>query len=377
MNRLTLLATLMATLVMIPACHNTHQKSTIPSLSIESAEAITTIVCDQIGFATSTEPIRSVTIEPRVNGYLGSITYNNGKLIRRGDQIFQIDPTQIYTELYAAEAALESARASEVEARNNYLRATPLVKISAISQSDYDNYTATYRAAEAEVKSAEQSLRNAQLNLSYTTINAPIDGIIASSPANEGDYVGPGTQFTTLTTITQIDTLQVKLPIPISKYLKYRANQNSSENEGLLSQITLILPDSSIYPHLGVYDYTEQTAAFGSSTVVIVANVANPNGVLKAGMFARISALIGEPRECVIIPQRAVTQLQGVNMAWVIAPDSTVSMRSVTLDGTYGQYWRVKDGISSGEMVATTGQLKLHKGDKVIPIGKKLTTTKE
>lgn len=354
-------------LIILCGCHHEQKRTSIPPLTIESTQATTVMAQDRVWFATSTKPLYEVTIEPRINGYLASINYESGKPVKRGDLIFTIDPEQLNTSLYAAEAAVESARASLIEANNNYQRAIPLARINAISQTSLDSYTANYAAAKADLRSAEQTLRSAQLNSSYATISAPIDGIIAYSISNRGDYVGPGTEFSTLTTITNTDTLRVELALPTTTYFRYINNSESYDNSDLLSDITLLLPDSSAYPHKAIYDYTEQSASSGSSQIVIVAKIPNPDAMLKANIFARLHANIGSESERIMIPQIAVTQQQGVNSVWVIKPDSTVTYRRISLGNTYGNSWHVTAGLSSGEMVATTGLLKLHEGTKVIP----------
>ncbi len=361
--------TLSASLLLIIGCKESPQKGAIPPMRIESAVASTQRLSDKIHFSTSTEPLRSATIEPRVNGYLQSIEFSSGEPISEGEVIFRIDPTQIETELLSARAAVESAQATLIEARNNYHRAEPLARINAISQSSFDEYTASYRSAEAELKSAEQSLKNAELNLSYTTLRAPFDGLIAESPAAVGDYVGPGSSFATLTTISQIDTLVVTLAIPTARYLKYIAStQNSFNNSQLLSDITLILPDSTAYKYNGIYDYTQKSASNENSTIGIVAKIPNPDAMLKSEMFVRATADIGAATPRILVPQSAVTQIQGESSVWIIEPDSTVAFRTVELGSTYGDEWQIKKGVTNGERVATSGQLKLHEGAKVIPI---------
>ncbi len=362
--------------------------SATPLLSVECVQATEELSCAKISFATSTEALRSVTIEPRVNGYMELIRYAAGEPVKRGAVIFRIDPSQLNTQMLAAEASLESAQADLVEAYNNYQRAIPLVSIDAISKSQYDAYVATYRAAEANVKYAQQTLENTKLDVSYSVIRAPFSGLIGKSPANLGDYVGPGTSFTTLTTIEQVDTLMVDLAIPTAQYLQYadnigadidnrligdnnqieyRSSQNSYDNRDLLSDITVILADSSVYRYKGDYYYTKQSIADGNSTVVIVATVPNPESRLKSNMFTRVSANIGSARERVLVPQIAVTQMQGVNSVWIIKADSTAEYRTVELGATYGDMWHITKGIEDGEMVAATGLLKIHQGLKVAP----------
>ncbi len=366
MRRVFLLISTCTAAILVMGCKGGGERAAMPPLRIECAEATTKKLNDKITFTTSTAPIRSVTIEPRVNGYLESVNFSSGEMVSCGDVIFLIDPTQIATKLYAAEAELQSANAALRNAYNNYQRATPLARINAISASSLDEYVATYLAAEAEVKSAEQSLKDAELNLTYTRIKAPMEGLIADSPAVEGDYVGPATKFETLTTITQIDTMIVSLAIPTSRYIRYMEGA-SYNNEALLSDMTLRLSNGAEYPHKAIYDYTEQSASSGNSTVVIVAKVPNPDAQLKANMFARVTANIGAQSERVVVPQSAVTQMQGVSSVWVVRPDSTLSFRVVRLGNTYGEDWQITSGVEAGEVVATSGQLKLHQGAKVIP----------
>lgn len=359
--RVTLIA-----LVSAISC-SSPKKSSMPPLEISYSQAIVQQISDIIWFSTTTEAFNSAIIEPRVDGYLRSIDYIDGKPVQQGQIIYTIDPDQL-TLLYAeAQATKESAEASLVEARNNYRRAEPMSLINAISRSTLDQYRADYVAAEAQLSSAEQSLRNAQLNLSYATIKAPISGIIANSSVSVGDYVGPGTQYTTLTTIEDIDTIQMSLSIPTSIYLKYATPSNSYENSQLLSNIELTLADSSIYSQRASYAYTKQSASSSNSAIILVVNIANPNQLLKSGMFARVRANIGQPQPRIMVPQSAVTQLQGTSSVWIIESDSTVRRQPVTLGKTYGDSWSIESGVKSGDMIATSGQLKLHDGAKVSP----------
>lgn len=203
----TLLCALAALLA--GGCRGRHATGAQPSLRVEVIEAATDTVPNRMSFVSSVESNFDALIEPRVNGYLVNKYFSSGMPVRKGQLLFTIDPNLLSTTLLSAEASLESARAQEVSARNNYERAVPLARIDAISQTQLDQYTAEYVAAQAAVRSAEQQVRNARLQVGYTRIYAPIDGIIASSNAHTGDYVGVGTQFSVLTTISNIDTVAV------------------------------------------------------------------------------------------------------------------------------------------------------------------------
>ncbi|MFI3280937.1 MAG: efflux RND transporter periplasmic adaptor subunit [Rikenellaceae bacterium] len=349
------------------SCKNKKSSAKMPPLKVEVTTAKIDSLYSRINVASQIEGLYDAVIQPRVNGFLLSTHYEAGMPVKRGDLLFTIDPATYATTLYAAKAALESARASEVLAQRNYERAEPLAAIDAISKSDLDQYRATYKAAVASTKSAEESLRSAELEIGYTKIYAPRGGIAAKTSASEGDYVGPGTLQSELTTISQIDTISVELPISTAKYLRYvdTNSPNSLDNATLLSDITLTLPDSSVYHHKGEYYYTLKNTPTSSSTVVIVAKFPNPSLLLKEGMFARVGANIGRRKGCITLPKTAVSQLQGVNSIWIIKPDSTAQWRTVTLGDSHGARWEIISGVEEGENVVVGGGLKLHNGVKV------------
>lgn len=309
----------------------------------------------------------SATIQPRISGFLLSSSFKNGMPVKRGQLIFTLDDAPQRANLLAAEASLSSAKAKAVEAKRNYERAIPLARIDAISQTQLDQYTAENASAIAAVKSAEQALRNARLDESYTRIYAPISGIISASAATAGDYIGPGTQFSELTTIQNIDTIGVDLAIPMSEYLAISGRKAFSyDNASLLSNIQLQTADGSDYPEKGFYKYTRQSVSSEMGTIVIVVGFRNPNYALKVGQFARITASLGAERERIVIPQRAVQQIQNISSVWVIRPDSVAEYREVELGATAGEWWIVERGLTKGEVVATTGLQKLRNGERVL-----------
>ncbi len=337
------------------------------SVEIHVAEEVATY--NNIEVSSSITSLYEVVIQPRVDGFLRSINFSDGMPISRGKLLFTIESNTYNIARLAAQAELESAQAQEILARSNYERAVPLARIDAISQSDLDQYRATHSAAIAAVKSAREALNNAELNLSYTRIYAPIDGVIAATSANEGDYVGPSTAISTLTTISYLDTVEVYIPIPTSIYLESVTTTKSGyyDNATLLSDIELTLSGAERYPYKGLYNYTKKDTPTTSSTIVIVAKFPNPELRLKSGMFARIRANIGAQRERVVVPQIAVSQSQGVNSVWIMKPDSTVEFRKVTLGGTTREGWIIDSGIERGESVLLSGQMKVHNGAKVSP----------
>lgn len=356
----------------LSASCNQRAKISTETLSIEVDSAKSKLLPNRMQFIAPISANYSATIQPRISGFLLSSLFDNGMPVKKGQLIFTLDDAPQRANRLAAEATLSSAKAKAAEAKRNYERAIPLARINAISQTQLDQYTAENLAATASVKSAEQNLRNARLEESYTRIYAPISGIISASAATAGDYIGPGTQFSTLTTIQSIDTVAVDLAIPMREYLLSSGRKAFSyKNANLLSDIRLRVADGSEYPEKGFYKFTRQNIASGMGTIVIVVGFRNPDYALKTGQFARVSASIGGDKARIVIPQSAVSQIQNISSVWVIRADSTAEYRKVALGETSGGWWIVESGVSEGEVVATTGLQKLHNGMKVIPITRK------
>ena len=354
--------------MLFTGCGKHAPKQVMPPLRVEVVQAAVDSVPNQMSFIGYLSSNFDAVIQPRVNGYLSSKQYSNGMPVRRGQLLFTIDPDQLSTSMLAAEAQLESARAQALEARNNYERAVPLARINAISQSQLDQYTAQYKAAEASVRAAEQSLSSARMNVGYTELRSPINGIVEQTEAHVGDYVGPGTQFSVLTTVSNIDTLTVDVAIPMSQYLRYAGDRTSIyDNEGLLSDIRLLLADGTEYPYKGLYDYTRKDVSNATGTLVLVVMFPNPQQTLKPGQFARVLANVGPVRSRIVIPQQGVSQAQDISSVWVVSADSAAQYRRVTLGDTYGTRWCIDEGLDDGEWIVVSGQQKLHNGQKVIP----------
>lgn len=366
MTKLLLLCGITIT-ILSTGCRHKKTPPQIPPLPVTVAQARLDSVPNRMSFVGYLASNVDAVIQPRVNGYLMSTHYSNGLPVKRGQLLYTIDPGPLSTTQLSAEAALESARAQAIEARNNYERAVPLASINAISQAQLDQYTAQYKAAESAVRSAEQALRSASLNVGYTKIYSPVNGIIAISSAFPGDFVGPGTQFSVLTTVSNIDTLTVDLSLPMSQYLRYAGERSIYDNEGLVSDIRLTLADDSEYPLPGAYDYTRKNIARQAGTIELVVLFPNPQYTLKPGQFARVHANIGPASQRIVVPQQCVGQVQGVNSVWIVKSDSTAEYRRVILSETFGAMWCIDSGVNEGEWVVAEGQQKLHDGMKVSP----------
>lgn len=352
-------------LVILTAC-TTHKEPPMPEAELSVATATQRLVSSTVEFISTTAPARSYVIQPRVNGYLQSADFENGMPVKRGQVIFTIDAAPFQTVVAEARASLSSAKASLVEAEATYNRSVPLARIDAISQSQLDAATATLAAARQQVASSQALLENALLNLSYCTIKAPDSGIIAPSTANVGDYVGAGTAYQTLTTISFDDSISVNLYLPTVEYYKIVSPKTAAyKTDTLIRDISLRLSDGSLYPHKGVYRYTQPLVDNESGSIVFNVRFPNPEGMLKGGQFARVRATVGPMQQRVLIPARSVSQIQGTYGAYVVGKGDSLEFRKITVGETLGNEWVVMSGVKPGERVITDGLQKAKSGMKI------------
>lgn len=368
MKQLYTLAILMAASAVVGCAPKKVAQMPQPELTV--AQAQQKVVPNVVSFVSQTQPARSYVIQPRVVGYLRSINFRGGDKVKKGQLLFTIDPTQYNAQSSQARAALSSAKASLVQAQAEYNRSVPLARINAISQSQLDDATASYTAAKEQVASARAVLDNANLSLGYCRITAPESGLIDEPQASVGDYVGAGSEYQMLSTISFDDSVSVDLSLPTVEYYKLVPEDRVSKfgSDSLLRHIYLRLSDGAVYPYQGVYYYTKAQVDDQSGSVVFNVRFPNKQGMLKGGQFARVSAAVGPAQSRVLIPSRAVNEVQGVYSVYVVGKDNTLEFRKVTLGDVVGQDWVVLDGVKEGEWVITEGFLKAKSGMKIKPI---------
>ena len=359
-------------LLLVSGCENSRRKQPVVLQKLEVAEVSQESIRQQMTFPSRLFTENEVVIQPRVSGYLLSKHYDKGMPVEKGQLLYEIDPSQLSLNVISDQAALESARVQLLEAEKNYQRAIPLARIEAISQSALDQYRASYASAQAQMKMAEASLRNSQINLDYSNIYAPISGIISATSASVGDYVGPGTQYSTLSTISNTDVISAQISMPMTTYYSLHnvseGNEPSYENDTLFSDIRLVLGDGTEYPYQGRYSYTQKNIGSQSGAIVFVIDFPNPEGVLKTGQYVSVKTSVGVSKGVAMVPQQAVSQEQNVNSVWVVRPDSTLEYRPVITGDTFGKMWIIDKGIEAGEKVLVSGQLKARNGEKIIPV---------
>lgn len=362
---------LVLSLVLISCGSTKSTKPSVPALRVEVARVVGERVVMPMRFQTLIYSNYDATIQPRVSGYLLTKEFSKGLPVEKGQVLFTLDAAPIRLSVLSNRAALASAETALAEAKNNYRRAVPLARIDAISKSALDQYEAAYASAEAQVELARSQLEESLLQLDYTTIISPISGIIDDTGATVGDWVGVGTSYSVLATVSNIDEIGVHIQIPFARYFEVRGGGEedktpSYDNSKLLENIRLYLPDGSLYPFEGTYAYTKREAGDQTGTIIIVASFPNPEKLLKVGQSAIVTADVGSPEGVVMVPQQAVVQTLGKSSVWVVDSSNKVTFRPVVVGEKFGTHWIVEEGLAAGEMVATSGLQHLQSGMTVI-----------
>ncbi|HEX2735092.1 MAG TPA: efflux RND transporter periplasmic adaptor subunit [Polyangiaceae bacterium] len=290
-------------------------------------------------------------IRPQVSGYLIKKTYDEGSSVKKDQMLFEIDARPFQAALAQAAASLARAKADLGRAERDVARDTPLAKEHAIPQSQLDNDTQSQLAAEASVKAAQAAIDAAQLNLGFTRVRSLIDGVAAIASAQIGDLVNPSTL---LTTVSQVDPIKAYFSISEQEYLRAAKQLNQrgkaelwQDNEGL----ELTLADGSKYPPKGHFLAADRQVDPRTGTIRISATFPNPDNILRPGLYGRIHAQTSMLENALLVPQRAVSELQGSAQVRIVGPDNKAMLRNVKLGVRVGTRWVVQEGLAAGDRV--------------------------
>jgi membrane fusion protein (multidrug efflux system) len=307
-------------------------------------------------------------IYPKIQGYLLKQSYKDGSVVAAGATLFEIDPRQYKAALDQAKGQLARTQAALGKSQLDVTRYTPLAKEGAVSQQELDDAIQARAANRAEVDSAQATLENAQLNMAWTTVRSPIAGVTAIATAQVGDLVS--TQ-TLLTTVSQLDPIKVSFPISEMEYLRFADRIRDHQEKGRARDeptLSLILADSSTYPHEGNFYVTGLGVSETTGTIMVQGEFPNPDNYLRPGQFAKVRAATERLPGALVIPQRAVNDMQGVNLVAVVGADDKVSMKRVTLGAPTGSSYVVTDGLAAGDRIVIEGLQKIRDGIVVKPV---------
>jgi membrane fusion protein (multidrug efflux system) len=303
----------------------------------------------------------------QVTGYLVEQTYKEGDYVRKGQLLYRIDPRTFQAALDEAKGNLARQQAVLQTARLDLDRIQRLLPQNAVSVRDRDNAVGRNAAAEAEVLVAKAAVEKAQLQLEFTRIVSPIDGIAGRSKAQLGDLVGPGSANATLTTISDVDPIKANLPLSEQRFMQFaRDERNGTERRGP-PPIELILSDGKIFPQRGKVYFTDRQVDVKTGTILVTVLFPNPGNFLRPGQFARLRAPVALRTNALLVPQRAVGDLQGRAFVAVVMPENTVNIRMVTTAETVDSLRVISQGLNPGERVIVEGLQRAREGMKVDP----------
>jgi membrane fusion protein (multidrug efflux system) len=355
-------------LLLAAGCGKEQKAQAPPPPTVEVMEVIQKDVPIYSEWVGTADGLVNATIRAQVTGYLMKQNYREGELVRAGQVLFEIDPRTFQAAVDQAKGALAQADARWATAKANLERVKPLAEKNAVSQKDLDDATGAELSTKASVASAQAQLEETQLNLGFTRITSPIAGIAGIAKAQIGNLVGPG-QIQELTTVSTVNPIKVYFSISEQEYMRFRGGEGAqvSKTRAEVLPLELILADGTVYPHKGRISLADRQVDVNTGTLRIGALFPNPGNLLRPGQFALVRATMETKKGALLVPQRAVGELQGKFLVAVVGADNTVDVRPVTPAERIGSLWVIDQGLKPGETVVVEGVQKVRTGVRVVP----------
>jgi len=298
-------------------------------------------------------------IRPKVDGYLLRRVYTEGSFVHQGDVLFEIDARQVRAQVQQAEANLAQAQSGLTKADRDVARFEPLAAQKALSQQELDNARSAQSAANATVGALRAAVEQSRLNLSWSRVTSPISGIAGIASAQVGNLVGPQS---VLTTVSKVDPIRVRYQIGEQEYLQLQRDPAMRNAE-----LKLILSDGSVLPQHGHVLLSGREVDVKTGTITTIGIFPNPGNILRPGQYAKIRAATEVRRGAILVPQRAVNELQGEYQVAVVGPDNKADIRTVDVGPQIGSMWLINHGLQPRDRVVIGGFSRLKSGMTVVP----------
>lgn len=365
------MAIFLPSLLVVGGCQQAEKAAAPPIPMVEVVKVIQQDVPIYSEWIGSLDGSVNAVIRPQVTGYLVKQNYVEGEIVKKGQVLFEIDPRTFQAEVKQAQAALEQARgvlsaqeASAATARADLARVKPLAAKNAVSQKDLDAAIgrdlvtkAAVVSAKAGIAVADANLEKAKLELSFTKIISPVDGVAGIAKAQLGNLVSPSMQEE-LTSVSTLDPIKAYINVSEQEYL----NARNTESKAAEAPLQLVLADGSVYPHMGKMALADRQIDPATGTLKIGTLFPNTNNVLRPGMYGKVRAKLQTKVGAMIVPQRAVTEMQGKYLVAVVSPDNTIDIRPVVVGERIESGWIIEQGVKPGEAVVAEGTQKVRPG---------------
>ncbi len=328
---------------------------------VEAAKQDVQVSSEWVG---STDGSVNAVIRAQVQGYLIKQLYTEGQVVKKGQALFLIDPRTFQAAVDQAKADLAQKKARWDTTVANLNRIRPLAEQNAVSRKDLDDAVGQEQAAHSAYDAAKAALDKAQLDLEFTRITSPIDGVAGFAKAQIGNLVGPGTTEE-LTTVSTVNPIKVMVPISEQEFLALQAKKRPTGQPK--PKIDLILADGSLFPNKGEFAFADRQVDPSTGTLKLAILFPNPGSVLRPGQYAKARVVIDSIPNAIVVPQQAVNELQGSFQVAVVGPDNKVSIRPVKPGEKTGSLVVISEGLKPGERVIVEGLQKVKEGMTVNP----------
>jgi membrane fusion protein (multidrug efflux system) len=332
---------------------------------VEPVQRDVPITLELIGQALGSQ---DVEVRARVEGYLETMNFTEGSLVKKGQLLYTIDRKPLEADLANQKANLATWQARLVKTTNDVNRLTPLAKQQAVSQMELDDAVSSQDAARAQVKAQEAAVERVSLDLGYTTISAPVDGLVGTTKVKPGNLVGRN-ESTLLTTISVIDPIYFKAGVAEAEYLRVARQAQQQGKAGTINTVPvkLILADGTVHPHEGRFNALERNIDPTTGTLSLQLTFPNPERLIRPGQYGRVRFDTDVKTGAILIPQRAVQELQNLYSVAVVGADNKVTFRNVKVGQRVDSMWVIEDGLKAGEKVIVEGLQRVREGAVVNP----------
>ena len=310
-------------------------------------------------------------VKPNVAGNIIQRYYTEGSVVKQGEPLFQIDPAPFQADLDRAKADLATAVAQETKVQQDFVRSQSLLAGKVISVQEFQNQQQNYQAMVAQVASKQAAVQSAQVNLDFTKVVAPIDGMAGLANYEVGTYVSPSSQQP-LTTVVAIDPIKVVFQVGQDDYLSFIAGSlkdpNVAKPDASADGLKMILSDGTEYPHQGAFRAANNQVSTQTGSITVEGTFPNPGMLLRPGLFARVKATLGVQQNALVVPIDAVITVQNLHQIAVVGADNKVAIRNVNLGLTTREEAVVLSGVNVGDKIVVQGIQKVTDGCSVMPL---------
>jgi len=368
MKSILIILTVLAFSSFLISCRSKTEAATvIPDVNVvQAGEKTIPMYAEYVG---QTYGQSDVDIKPRVEGWIQSINFKEGSPVEKGQLLYVIQDDELRDREQAAEADLAQASVLVVKAKSDLDRVKPLAEMNALSKRDLDAAQASYDAQQQAVVAAGAALNNAQTQLSYSKVTAPLSGIIGVSKVQVGDYVRKSVgEQSTINTISAIGAMRVRFSITENDYIRFSQKMDKDKVKNL--EVQFILNDGSVFPETGKLDFANREIDPATGSLLVQATVENKTKLLRPGQYVKVRFKSDEIPNAVLVPQQAINQMQSIFMAFVVNDSNKINPRPVKTGIRTGSNWVITDGIKPGERVALIGNAIIKPNMEIKPVVK-------